>query len=48
MLHAVRIAKGKASYSCAYVETSKLKQERRATRPLFPTVSGLMLRRRFV
>lgn len=38
MLHAVRIAKGKASYSCAYVATSRLKQERRAGRPLFLTV----------
>ncbi len=38
MLHAVRIKDGKASFSNTYVQTSRLKQERRAGHPLFMTV----------
>ncbi len=34
MLHAVRIKAGKASYSNAYVQTSLLKQEKKAGKPL--------------
>ena len=34
MLHAVRIKAGKASYSNAYVQTSLLKQENKAGKPL--------------
>ena len=34
MLHAVRIKAGKASYSNAYVQTSLLKQEKKAGRAL--------------
>ncbi len=40
MLHAVRIKDGKASYSNAYVQTSKYKQEKKAGRPLFFTVTS--------
>ena len=35
MLHAVRIRGGSASYSNSYVETSRLRKERAAGRPLF-------------
>lgn len=38
MLHAVRIKDGKAAYSNAYVQTSRWKQQKKAGRPLFPTV----------
>jgi carotenoid cleavage dioxygenase-like enzyme len=41
MLHAVRIKDGKAAFSNAYVQTSKLKQEKKAGRPLFLTVSRI-------
>ncbi len=34
MLHAVRIKAGKASYSNAYVQTSLMKQEKKAGKPL--------------
>ena len=40
MLHAVRIKDGKAAYSNAYVQTSKYKQEKKAGRPLFFTVTS--------
>lgn len=40
MLHAVRIKGGKAAYSNAYVQTSKYKQEKKAGRPLFFTVTS--------
>ena len=39
MLHTVRIKKGKASYSNAYVQTSRYKQEKNARRPLSLRVS---------
>ena len=39
MLHTVRIKKGKASYSNAYVQTSRYKQEKNARRPLSLKVS---------
>ena len=39
MLHTVRIKKGKASYSNAYVQTSLYKQEKNARRPLSLKVS---------
>ncbi|EIE21342.1 carotenoid cleavage dioxygenase 1B [Coccomyxa subellipsoidea C-169] len=41
MLHAVRIKDGKASYSNAYVQTSKYKQEKKAGRPLFFTLGAM-------
>ena len=41
MLHTVRIKKGKASYSNAYVQTSLYKQEKNARRPLSLKVSLL-------
>ena len=39
MLHTVRFKKGKASYSNAYVQTSRYKQEKNARRPLSLKVS---------
>jgi hypothetical protein len=39
MIHALRMKSGKAYYSNQWVETSRLKQERKAGHPLFPKVS---------
>ncbi|CAK0785635.1 hypothetical protein CVIRNUC_008846 [Coccomyxa viridis] len=42
MLHTVRIKKGKASYSNAYVQTSRYKQEKNARRPLSLKLGGMV------
>lgn len=38
MVHAVRIKDGKASFCNRYVQTSKLRQEQRAGKPIFAKV----------
>jgi len=41
MTHSVRITGGKATgYANSFVETARLRQERKAGRPLFPKVRG--------
>lgn len=41
MLHTVRLKGGVASYSNRWVETSRLKQERKAGRPMFPKLGDM-------
>ncbi len=40
MTHAVRIKNGKASYGNRFIETERLKQEKKAGFPLFDKVRG--------